>query len=320
MKKGFFWIGILSILVTLTTAFTVGKSPPTEREHPDRIPIAEQSIIQPQQETPPPPSYVESQTLQPIQPIQSAQIDVSLTEAEVTPPPLEVQPLPTVTSEPKFRIPVLNYHSVAIDPGNIVVISPQKLEEQMAYLAKEGYTTLRMQQFIEIWEGTRTAEPKSVLLTFDDGYTDNFETAMPILKKYGFHATLFMSPGWINQEGYVTWEQVKDMQNNGWDIYPHGMTHPNLSKLSAEQQTSEIVQSRKLIEEKLGTTADVFCYPYGLYNKDTLKIMKQHHYKLAFTITQGRVDSNQNPYMLKRLFINGEEDIHMFIKKLTQWK
>jgi peptidoglycan/xylan/chitin deacetylase (PgdA/CDA1 family) len=226
----------------------------------------------------------------------------------------------SVYKKPHFRIPVMNYHSVGIAPGNTVVITPAKLEEQMQYLADNQYDVLTLQQFIDIWEGKTPAPPKPVLLTFDDGYTDNYTDAMPILQKFHFPATLFMTPGWVDKPGYLTWEQVKEMHENGWDIQPHGMSHSSLPRMDAEKQRYEIAESRKLIEEHIGTIANVFCYPYGHYNNTSLSILKEEDYLLAFTIEQGRTDPTQHPYRLYRLFVNGEEDLKMFVTKLEKWK
>ncbi|CAN7246799.1 polysaccharide deacetylase family protein [Paenibacillus sp. LjRoot56] len=220
----------------------------------------------------------------------------------------------------KVSIPVLNYHSVTIDPGNVVVISPAKLEAQMKYLHDHGYTPISLATFINLIENKSgfAAPDKPVLLTFDDGYVDNVEEAMPILAKYKFPATLFMSPGMVEDAGYLNWEQATQLQEAGWDIQPHGMTHPHLPKLSAEQQAYEITEARKLIEEKLGTQADVFCYPYGEYNQTTVKLLKEHGFRYAFTIDQGYTTNQQSPYLLKRLFINGEESLKVFINKLSK--
>ncbi|MCY9661945.1 polysaccharide deacetylase family protein [Paenibacillus chondroitinus] len=233
-----------------------------------------------------------------------------------------VPPKNTGKTSSKVSIPVLNYHSVAIDPGNIVVISPDKLEAQMAYLHDHGYTPLSLDAFIRLLEGdtSEKAPEKPILLTFDDGYLDNYEQAMPILAKYGFPATLFVSPGMTEQDGYLNWDQIKKMQAGGWDIQPHGMSHPHLPKLTADEQAYEIVEARKQIEEHLGTKADIFCYPYGERNKTTLKLLKQHGFRYAFTIDQGYATNEQSPFLLKRLFVNGEEDLQAFEAQLLKRK
>jgi hypothetical protein len=182
---------------------------------------------------------------------------VPVANAAVTPTANGAVP-PTIkpaSPQPKVSIPVLNYHSVTIDPGNVVVISPAKLEEQMTYLHEHGYTPVSLATFISLMEGdgSATAPEKPVLLTFDDGYIDNYEEAMPLLAKYSFPATLFISPGMTDQDGYLNWEQIKKLHEAGWDIQPHGMTHPHLPKLSADQQAYEILEARKQIEEQLGS-------------------------------------------------------------------
>lgn len=216
-------------------------------------------------------------------------------------------------------IPVLNYHSVRDIPGNIVVIREDRFREQMQYLHDEGYTTLSMAEFTGILEGSSAPPPKPVLLTFDDGYTDNYTAVTPILLEFGFRATLFMSPGMVDMEGYLNWDQVREMAVNGWDILPHGMTHPSLTKLSLEEQTREITEARRLIEEEVGVTADIFCYPYGLYDKRTLTILQENGFRYAFTIDQGKTSAPQPPLELKRIFVNGEEKLSALTHKLIKW-
>lgn len=287
-------------------AFTPDKLEQPVQVQPDTIPASTSSV---QVDTVPTPTS-------------SVQVDIPPTP---TPSVTAVTYMPVVVATPspsKVSIPVLNYHSVTIDPGNVVVISPAKLLEQMKYLHDHGYNPISLTTFIGLIENESglTVPEKPVLLTFDDGYVDNLEEAMPILAKYDFPATLFMSPGMVDHDGYLNWEQVEKLHEAGWDIQPHGMTHPHLPRLSAEQQALEITEARKLIEEKLGTQADVFCYPYGEYNQTTLKLLQDHGFRYAFTIEQGYTTNHQSPYLLKRLFINGEENLKAFIHKLSKTK
>jgi peptidoglycan/xylan/chitin deacetylase (PgdA/CDA1 family) len=237
------------------------------------------------------------------------------TTAEPQESPAGVPALPA--EKPLVRIPVLNYHSVADDPGNIAVTSPKKFAEQMDYLDKEGYTPLKLNDFFRIMSGEKEPPERPILLTFDDGYSDNYEKVMPILQKHRFPATLFMSPGTVGTDGYLSWEQVKEMHQNGWDIQPHGMTHPHLPKLDARRQEEEIAEAKKQIEAQLGTTADVFCYPYGEYDKITLQLLAKHGFRYAFTIRQGKTEPSQPPYELKRIFVNGEEPLSKWIQRIS---
>jgi peptidoglycan/xylan/chitin deacetylase (PgdA/CDA1 family) len=217
----------------------------------------------------------------------------------------------------KFSIPVLNYHSIDVNPDNNAVLDPKKLDEQMAHLASEGYKSLTLREFIDIWDGKLEAPDKAVLLTFDDGYTDNYTNAMPILKKYDFRATMFVSVGMTGQDGYFAdWDQIRAMRDAGWDIQPHGATHPYLNKLSAEEQELEIAESIKQLKEHTGVDTLAFCYPYGNRNATTLKLLEKHGVRFAFTIDQGRTEPSQSPLELKRIFIGGKESMATFLKKL----
>ncbi|MCR8633364.1 polysaccharide deacetylase family protein [Paenibacillus radicis (ex Xue et al. 2023)] len=216
---------------------------------------------------------------------------------------------PPVKPDKPARIPVLNYHSITVDPGNTATITPEKFAAQMQYLADKGYTPLTLKQFSDMMEGIDKGPDKPILLTFDDGYADNYEHAMPILKKLGFHATLFMSPGTVEDGYFLNWDQIKEMHEAGWDIQPHGMTHPHLPTLNAKSQTFEITEAKAQIEQIVGTTADVYCYPYGEWDATTLKILKEHYFRYAFTIDQGITTPSQDNLKLKRIFVNGEESM-----------
>ncbi|WP_246303190.1 polysaccharide deacetylase family protein [Paenibacillus plantarum] len=337
-RKRFLFYTVLAGLFTLLFLFFI--SGLNSSTAPILIEVQAEELIQSSVSTPVPAEFSSLPPDKPEQPPFPTQVDTIPSPTPSVPAPTpSVQELtapPQTTSvtvdtympngvvtpyaSSKVSIPVLNYHSVTIDPGNVVVISPAKLEAQMKYLSDHGYTPISLTTFINLIEkkSVHAAPDKPVLLTFDDGYVDNVEEAMPILAKYNFPATLFMSPGMVEDAGYLNWEQVKQLQQAGWDIQPHGMTHPHLPKLSAEQQAYEITEARKLIEEKLGTQADVFCYPYGEYNQTTLKVLKDYGFRYAFTIDQGYTTNQQYPYSLKRLFINGEESLKAFINKLPK--
>jgi peptidoglycan/xylan/chitin deacetylase (PgdA/CDA1 family) len=250
-------------------------------------------------------------------PVASDPVSSAATVAAITPvPPIDKDPL--VEFKPLY-IPVLNYHSITIDPGNRAVITPLKFEAQMNYLARNGYKTLSLQQFIDYMDNKATGMPeKPILLTFDDGYADNHEYALPILRKLQFQATMFVSPGTTEDGYFLNWDQIKEMHQAGWDIQPHGMTHPHLPKLAAKDQAFEITEAKRQIEEKLNIKSSVFCYPYGERNATTLKLLKDNGFRYAFTIDQGMTTRSQDPYLLKRIFVNGEETLEQWIAKLEK--
>lgn len=232
-------------------------------------------------------------------------------------PLLSATPIHIVTFEsPRVLIPVLNYHSINEEPGNISVLSAEKFAQQMLYLSDHGYEPLTLDNFFLILEKKKQPPLKPILLTFDDGYSDNYLTAMPILIKHGFPATLFMSPGSVGSAGYLNWQQVKEMKAANWDIQPHGMTHPHLPQLSAIEQEKEIIEARTQIETELGSKADIFCYPYGEFNQKTINILEKTGFRYAFTINQGKTDDTQPSLKLKRIFVNGSESLRTWSSRL----
>ncbi len=216
-----------------------------------------------------------------------------------------------------IAIPVLNYHSIGVEPGNTYVLHPDMFARQMDYLAAQHYTPLTLGDFARIIEKKQPSPERPVLLTFDDGYANNAEVAMPILQRHGFPATLFLSPGFIGQPGYLSWPQVQELSAAGWDIAPHSVTHRHLPQLSIEQQREEITESRRRIAHALGRSADVFAYPFGEYNEDTIKILKKAAYRYAFTTKEGYATSKQSPYELSRIVVHGEDDLATWVQKLV---
>lgn len=217
-----------------------------------------------------------------------------------------------------IAIPVLNYHSIGVAPGNTYVLHPDVFTRQMDYLAAHHYTPLTLAEFASVLQRKRPSPAHPVLLTFDDGYANNAEVALPILQGHGFPATLFVSTSLIHTLGYLTWPQIKELSAAGWDIASHTMTHPHLPKLSKKEQREEILQARALIEQELGKPADSFAYPYGEYNRATLKILKQAKFRYAFTTKEGWATNKQPPLLLHRLVVDSQKPFEYWVAQLTQ--
>jgi peptidoglycan/xylan/chitin deacetylase (PgdA/CDA1 family) len=253
-------------------------------------------------------------------PLDNPVIDTSIDTPPLSGPATSkpTAPLPAADLNNPRHIAVLNYHSITVDPGNPAVITPDKFKAQMVHLSNHGYTTLSLQQFLDYMDNKSSAAmpSKPVLLTFDDGYADNYVHVMPILQELDFHATIFISPGTTEDGYFLNWDQIKEMQQAGWDIQPHGMTHPHLPKLTAVQQAYEITEAKRQIEVQLGIQSQVFCYPYGERNAYTIKVLEEQGFRYAFTIEQGVTTRAQNRFALKRLFVNGEDPIERWISRL----
>ena len=217
-----------------------------------------------------------------------------------------------------IAIPVLNYHSIGVEPGNTYVLHPDTFARQMDYLAAHHYTPLTLAEFASVLENKRPSPAHPVLLTFDDGYANNAEVALPILQRHGFPATLYLSTSLVGTPGYLTWQQVKELSAAGWDIASHTMTHPHLPKLSKKEQREEILAARARIEQELGKPADTFAYPYGEYNRVTLKLLRKAHFQYAFTTHPGWASSDQPPLELHRIVVDSQKPFEDWVQKLSE--
>lgn len=215
-------------------------------------------------------------------------------------------------------VPVLMYHSVADGTTNPVVIAPAKLDEELKYLKDNGYYTISLDDLYAYFTNNTPIPEKAVVLTFDDGYKDNYTNMFPILKKYGFKATVFVITSYINKlPGYLTSKQLKEMQAYGVDIESHTVDHKPLNTLTKAQQLVELADSKAFIEKLLNKKVNYIAYPDGSYNKDTVECAKEAGYTMAFT-TDGRWSSKSNGlYTLYRDYINGQFDMNTFIQRIT---
>lgn len=201
------------------------------------------------------------------------------------------------------KVVVLNYHKIDYMDISLSVL-PEDFDRQMAYLAEQGFHSITPQElYAALAEGAELPE-NPVLITFDDGYADNYKYAYPILKKHGLKATIFVITSFLdrNLPGYMTWGQAAEMEAGGLvTIESHTVTHGSLTELDDETIRSELAQSKRDIEERLGKQVEFIAYPTGAYNLHIASLVKEAGYKGAFTIRYGNVDRESNLYAIERV-------------------
>lgn len=200
------------------------------------------------------------------------------------------------------KILVLNYHQIA-DKNNALSVTLKDFETQMKFLADSGCITITPDELYAGLRGEIDLPPKPVLITFDDGYLDNYTNAYPILKKYNLRATIFVIPAFTGvYPGYMTWEQLKEMEQSGTiTVESHTLTHPKLEELPDDEIRVELLNSKNLLEENLGHPVEFLAYPTGTYNLHIAGIAQDLGYKGAFTIKYGIVDKGSNFFALERV-------------------
>lgn len=235
---------------------------------------------------------------------------------------------------------VLMYHMVR-DPVsgakfNSLRVSPEMFEKQIRYLSENGWHFYTISELVALKD---QLPEKSIAITFDDGYEDNFSNALPILKKYNAKATIYLvvdrhdrewsskrkkknNSGELMAEPKLLDEQVKELLKTGLiEIGSHTITHDNLPDITKEQKYQEIVDSKKQIEELFDIKCRSFCYPFGLYDDTDLKLVEQAGYSNATTVERG-IDNilQTNPYQLRRITISGKDNFYAFLLKLKTGK
>ena len=213
------------------------------------------------------------------------------------------EPLPANMPAPEddVKVLVLNYHMV--NPMVIsLAIDPTDFEWQMKYLVDHGYHTISTDELYDFMEGKGALPDRPVLITFDDGYVDNYTNAYPILKKYNLKATIFIVTGFVSsRKGYLTWDQLREMEQHGIMAQSHTVTHARLPELPDERIREELVESKRTAEAELGHPIDFIAYPTGVHDLHIVSIAKEAGYRGGFTVKYGNVDRSSNVYALERV-------------------
>ncbi|MGI5978270.1 MAG: polysaccharide deacetylase family protein [Oscillospiraceae bacterium] len=217
---------------------------------------------------------------------------------------------------PNEGVPVLMYHSISSKYDSSFCVPAAQFEREMRYLREHNYHSISPAELhAALTEGTPLPE-NPVLISFDDGFGDNYKTAWPILKKYGFRATFFIVAGHVGNYS-IDWPQLQELVNAGNTIGSHTISHGDLTTLTAAQQAKEICQSKKMLEDQLDVPVTAFCIPYGRYNKTTLSLLREAGYEISFTTNPGWVHEGDNLYTLCRLHMVGGTDLTQFAEKLS---
>ena len=210
----------------------------------------------------------------------------------------------------KDGIPVLNYHQINDTEKNALTVNTEQFEAQMKYLAENGYETITPGEMLDAWENGGTLPEKPVIITFDDGYLDNYNHAYPVLQKYQLKATIFLISDYVSTyPNYLTWSDVQEMDESGLiDFESHTLSHEELTKApSLEEATHQLVASKQAIDWNIGNGKSVafIAYPCGEYNADIEQATKDAGYRAAFTVNYGLAEPSENHFILDRVPIFG---------------
>ncbi|MHB8155406.1 MAG: polysaccharide deacetylase family protein [Candidatus Omnitrophota bacterium] len=213
---------------------------------------------------------------------------------------------------PRYTVPILMYHNVDNEEGTFFV-SPENFAKQMEYIKKNGYQVISLDELVRSIQEKKPFKKNKVVITFDDGYKDNFQYAYPVLKKFSFPATIFlisdfMGKTFSNKKEYLSWDEVILMSKDRISFGAHTKRHFYLGVIKDEKAAlEEIVGSKKAIEQKIDMPADYFCYPGGGFNEKAKELVMQAGYQGACTTNRGFAKFNREVYELKRIKVTNSD-------------
>ena len=225
-------------------------------------------------------------------------------------------------------VPVLTYHNFFVKGTGDQPVTRKLFQEQMSFLEREGFNVISMDRFMDFLDFDAQIHPKSVVITIDDIDESVYSVAFPVLKRFGYRATLFVTTDLIGGEGNLTWDKIGEMNVNGIDVCSKTRTQRDLTKpLEGESNKNyrialeqELLGSKKAVEKNLLRECKYLAYPHGIANGMIVTWVKRFGYLGAFTL-----QSESNPFYVNRFFVNRtviakETGISGFQKKLAVFR
>ena len=214
-------------------------------------------------------------------------------------------PLPDRSVE----LPILMYHRINVTTSATpaasrgLTVHPADFARQMLWLKRHGYRTVTQRDVFDALFRGRPLGPRSVLITFDDGYRDVFFRASPVLERLGFRATAYVISGRISagDPSFLTWPLLKALEKRGIEIGSHTVHHRDLTSLTAQDALAELTRSRLVLERELGHPVQWLAYPFGRFDGRVEALARRAGYVLATTTQPGVRQSARAPLALRRL-------------------
>jgi peptidoglycan/xylan/chitin deacetylase (PgdA/CDA1 family) len=234
------------------------------------------------------------------------------------------------SAESTGRLPILMYHRIASDgPDELrrYRLDPSEFEQQLDHLRTGGYRGVTLEEWRVACERRRPLPGRAVLLTFDDGYSDFAASAWPLLKRYGFPATVFIVAGemggssrWDRELGeapLMSWREARRLRSRGVEFGSHTVSHPMMTALSNADVVREAARSRTLIAEHLGAPPTAIAYPYGDCDGAIAHLMGACGYTFGLTADEGRAELEQSLLLMPRIEVRGDQRFDDFVEKLS---
>jgi peptidoglycan/xylan/chitin deacetylase (PgdA/CDA1 family) len=239
--------------------------------------------------------------------------------------PVKPYNLGGLTPQGYQRVPVLSYHQFSKKSSSKMMVTASAFDEQMKYLQQNGYRVITIDQFFDFLELKVQIPKKAVLITIDDGYRSVYDIAYPILKKYAFPATIFIYTDFVGSSDAMSWDQLKELSQNGFSIQSQSKTHRDLTRRKNKESFENYVQalkdeinlSRDLLRTKLNIDCQYLAYPYGKKNDLVVAMLMKAGFRGAFTAKRVSNPFFTSNFDIGRAMILGKYDLKQFEENLV---
>ena len=201
-----------------------------------------------------------------------------------------------------WTLPILAYHRIGQPKGDHVpTVTPESFERQLACLARRRVTVVSLEALVDSLRGGRPLRGRYAVITFDDGYADASGVVAPLLRRFGFCATVFVTPHEVGLPGFLTWDQVRAVARDGMTVGSHTMHHAFLPLLSRDKIEHELVESKRVIEQQIGRPVDWLSYPVGGFTPEVQEVARAAGYRAACTTNRGVSKRAFDLFALRRI-------------------
>lgn len=195
-------------------------------------------------------------------------------------------------------------------------VSPRDFELQMQWLADQGFHTVTMSQIGAFFKRNQPLPVKPIVISFDDGWEDGYKVAFPILSKLHMSGTFFVYTQALDHKPFLSWQEFDEMAAAGMDFQSHTVTHARLRTIAADAAFKELVDSKALLEKRLGRPVTTLAYPDGEYNAAVIELVKKAGYESAVTIASGYKQRADELYTLHRIRVSYTDTLQVVISRL----
>jgi peptidoglycan/xylan/chitin deacetylase (PgdA/CDA1 family) len=216
-------------------------------------------------------------------------------------------------------VPILTYHVVGAPPADApfpeLYVDRDEFAAQVRWLRAHRYQAVSLRRVYDYWKQGLALPPRPVVLTFDDGYREDFTNVRPLLARYHWPGVLNLAVRNV-LAGKLTIPQLRALVHNGWEIDAHSVSHPDLTTLDDTELRYQVAGSRRWIRRRLHVPVDFFCYPSGLYDAAVISVVRAAGFRGATTTVQGAAGPRNGFFTLDRWRVNRSDSLATFAARL----